>query len=98
MSDNLDYIELHRNRYAKEKAIREKHIQKRKELDSKIKKCDDNMKKIKEDIENLEIEKTIKAIKLKGYSLSYVQEVIESGVLDHQNGDKEVNGNSREEE
>lgn len=81
MSGN-DPIESLRIRYAKEKAIKEKYLNKRKELDLKIKKSDENMKKIKEDIENHEIDKTIKVIKTKGYSLAFIQEVIESGVLD----------------
>ena len=77
-------------KYEKEKVLRDKLIQKKKDLESKIKKCDDNMKRIKEDIENLEIKNTITAIKVKGYSLSYIQEIIESGVLDHKGKEGEV--------
>lgn len=85
MSVNIDPVESLRKRYAKEKVVKEKYINKRKELDMKIKKSDENMKKIKEDIENLEIDKTIKLIKFKGYSLTYIQDAIESGVLEQLN-------------
>ena len=82
MAGNADYIEVLKSKQAKEEAIKEKYLIKRKELDLKIKKCDENLKKINEDIENHEIDKTIKIIKTKGYSLAFIQEVIESGVLD----------------
>lgn len=85
MNVNIDPVESLRKKYAKEKVVKEKYINKRKELDLKIKKSDENMKKIKEDIENLEIDKTIKLIKFKGYSLSYIQDAIESGVLEQLN-------------
>ena len=99
MANNIDYSENLRIKYAKEKVLKDKFIKKKKELDLKIKKCDDNMKKIKEDIENLEIEKTIKAIKLKGYSLSFVQDAIESGFLDEvNNSNKDTEDINKEDE
>ncbi len=82
MAGNTDHMEVLRSKQAKEESIKEKYLTKRKELDLKIKKCDENLKKINEDIENHEIDKTIKVIKTKGYSLAFIQEVIESGVLD----------------
>lgn len=85
MSVNIDQIENLKKRYTKELAVKDKLLSKRKEIDLKIRKTDENIKKIKEDIENLEIEKTIKLIKVKGYSLSYIQDAIESGVLENQN-------------
>ncbi|GEM_PF-3736452 len=85
MSVNVNQVENLKKRYDKEKALKDKLINKRKDLDLKIKKTDENMKKIAEDIENIEIDETIKLIKLKGYSLSDIQDAIESGVLEQTN-------------
>jgi len=66
----------------KQKEIREKFIVKKENIIKQIEEVDEKIKIIQEDIENLEMNTTLKVIKSKGYSISDVREALEGGFLD----------------
>lgn len=67
----------------KQKEIREKLIVKKENIIKQIEEIDEKIKIIQEDIENLEMNTTLKVIKSKGYSISDVREALEGGFLDN---------------
>lgn len=66
----------------KQKEIKEKFIVKKENIIKQIEEVDKKIKIIQEDIENLEMNTTLKVIKSKGYSISDVREALEGGTLD----------------
>jgi len=66
----------------KQKELKEKLVLKKEDVIKQIEKVDEKIKIIQEDIENLEMDNTLKVIKSKGYSISDVREAIETGILD----------------
>ncbi|WP_326910659.1 hypothetical protein [Sedimentibacter sp. MB31-C6] len=66
----------------KQKEIKEKLLLKKDKLNEQIGQVDKKIKLIQEDIENLELNNTMKVIKSKGYSLSDVRDAIEMGALE----------------
>ncbi|MBP1926703.1 hypothetical protein J2Z76_002573 [Sedimentibacter acidaminivorans] len=66
----------------KQKELREKLVLKKEDVIKKIEQVDDKIKIIQEDIENQEMDNTLKVIKSKGYSILEVKEALEGGVLD----------------
>lgn len=66
----------------KQKDLREKLLVKKENIIKQIEEVDKKIKIIQEDIENLEMNTTLKVIKSKGYSISDVREALEGGILD----------------
>ena len=66
----------------KQKELREKLIVKKEDIIKQIEEVDEKIKIIQEDIENLEMNTTLKVIKSKGYSILEVKEALEGGILD----------------
>lgn len=66
----------------KQKELREKLILKKEDTIKRIEQIDEKIKIIQEDIENLEMDNTLKIIKSKGFSILDVKEAIETGMLD----------------
>ncbi len=66
----------------KQKEIREKLIVKKENIIKQIEEVNEKIKIIQEDIENLEMNSTLKVIKSKGYSISDVRDALEGGILD----------------
>ena len=66
----------------KQKELKEKLVLKKEDVIKHIEKVDEKIKIIQEDIENLEMDNTLKVIKSKGYSILEVKEALEGGVLD----------------
>nr|WP_312579589.1 hypothetical protein [Sedimentibacter sp.] len=66
----------------KQKELKEKLIDKKNNIIKQIEQVDEKIKLIQEDIENLEMNNTLKVIKSKGYSILDVKEALEGGILD----------------
>lgn len=66
----------------KQKELKEKLVEKKNNIIKQIEQADEKIKIIQEDIENLEMNNTLKVIKSKGYSILEVKEAIEGGGLD----------------
>lgn len=66
----------------KQKELKEKLVDKKNNIINQIEQVDEKIKLIQEDIENLEMNNTLKVIKSKGYSILEVKEAIEGGGLD----------------
>lgn len=66
----------------KQKELKEKLLVKKENIIKQIEEVDKKIKIIQEDIENLEMNTTLKVIKSKGYSITDVREALEGGILD----------------
>lgn len=66
----------------KQKELKEKLVLKKEDVIKQIEQVDEKIKIIQEEIENLEMDNTLKVIKNKGYSILEVKEALEGGVLD----------------
>lgn len=84
----------------KEELKRLSLINKRDEISERIIESENNIKLIKEKIEEAEINNTVKIIKSKGYTISEVMNCIEIGILDEVLGnvDKKELENEMEED
>lgn len=82
----------------KEELKRLSLINKRDEISERIIESENNIKLIKEKIEEAEINNTVKIIKSKGYTISEVMNCIEIGILDEVLGnvDKKESENEME--
>lgn len=66
----------------KQKELKEKLLVKKENIIKQMEEVDKKIKIIQEDIENLEMNTTLKVIKSKGYSITDVREALEGGILD----------------